>query len=146
MSLKPNAVKTLDVLRTVATWEHVLSYISVPAGPLSKIMSGTRSENSRPVHTPFTASLDAAGRVERTKGPWRNIMAALDLDGLHTPGLRPLEKQILEEKAKGLSDLEVASKFFLYEREVRSITQRLKRRGLDGKMMCLLREEQTGGL
>ena len=64
-------------------------------------------------------------------------MAALDLDGVYTSDLRPLERQILEEKAKGLSDLEVASKFFLYEREVRSITQRLKKRGLDCKMLCL---------
>ena len=55
-------------------------------------------------------------------------MAALDLDGVYTSDLRPLERQILEEKAKGLSDLEVASKFFLYEREVRSITQSLPRR------------------
>jgi DNA-binding NarL/FixJ family response regulator len=35
--------------------------------------------------------------------------------------LSELEKQVLSEKAKGLSDLEVAAKLLLYERAVRSI-------------------------
>jgi len=48
--------------------------------------------------------------------------------------LSALERQILQEKAKGLSDLEVASRLFLYERQVRAITRKLKRRYANGKI------------
>lgn len=39
-----------------------------------------------------------------------------------------LESEIVREKARGLSDLEVALKLFLYDRDVRAVTQRLKQR------------------
>jgi DNA-binding NarL/FixJ family response regulator len=52
---------------------------------------------------------------------------------LCTAELSASETQILKEKARGLSDLEVASKLFLYEREVRAITQKFKKRYLNAK-------------
>jgi len=55
-------------------------------------------------------------------------------ESLRTGELSALESQVLKEKAKGLSDLEVASRLFLYERDVRAITQKLKRRYLSGKI------------
>lgn len=39
-----------------------------------------------------------------------------------------LEAHIVREKASGLSNLEVALKLCLYERDVRAVTQRLKKR------------------
>jgi hypothetical protein len=60
-------------------------------------------------------------------------MAAFKRESFPTTGLSALESQILKEKAKGLSDLEVALRLFLYEREVRVIVQALKRRSADGK-------------
>lgn len=60
-------------------------------------------------------------------------MAAFKREPFPTAGLSVLESQILKEKAKGLSDLEVALRLFLYEREVRAIAQALKRRYADGK-------------
>ena len=60
-------------------------------------------------------------------------MAAIKRKSIPTAGLSALESQILKEKAKGLSDLEVALRLFLYEREVRAIAQALKRRYADGK-------------
>ena len=45
------------------------------------------------------------------------------------PGqLSLLEAHIVREKASGLSNLEVALKLCLYERDVRAVTQRLKKR------------------
>jgi DNA-binding CsgD family transcriptional regulator len=49
-------------------------------------------------------------------------------------GLSALERRVLQEKAKGLSDLEVALRLCINEREVRTIAQRLKRRALNGKI------------
>jgi DNA-binding CsgD family transcriptional regulator len=61
-------------------------------------------------------------------------MAASELKSFRTTELSALESQILKEKAKGLSDLEVAVRLFLYEREVRAIMQRLKRRHVNSKI------------
>jgi DNA-binding CsgD family transcriptional regulator len=61
-------------------------------------------------------------------------MAASELRSFRTTELSALESQILKEKVKGLSDLEVALRLFLYEREVRAITQRLKRRHVNSKI------------
>jgi FixJ family two-component response regulator len=61
-------------------------------------------------------------------------MGAYEHESLRIAELSRLERQILKEKAKGLSDLEVASRLFLYEREVRAITQKLKRRYMNGKI------------
>jgi hypothetical protein len=72
-------------------------------------------------------------------------MAAFKLESFHTAEPSALESQILREKAKGLSDLEVALRLFLYEREVRSIMQRLKKRSLGGKLPLYLHETQTDG-
>jgi len=57
-------------------------------------------------------------------------MAAFELESFRTTELSALECQILKEKVKGLSDLEVALRLFLYEREVRAIMQMLKRRAV----------------
>ena len=55
-------------------------------------------------------------------------MTASDREFAHAADLSPLEIQIGKEKAKGLSNLEVALKLCLYERDVRAITQWLKKR------------------
>ena len=59
-------------------------------------------------------------------------MDIFDLKSFRTTELSALEAQILTEKAKGLSDLEVASRLFLYPRDVRAITQKLKKRYVNG--------------
>ena len=59
-------------------------------------------------------------------------MRAFEHGPLHLEGLSALENQILREKARGLSNLEVASKLFLSERQVRAVTQRLKKRRANG--------------
>ena len=46
---------------------------------------------------------------------------ATDSVSAHADSSSELERRILSEKAKGLSDLEVASKLLLYESTVRSI-------------------------
>ena len=50
-------------------------------------------------------------------------------------GLSVVENQVLREKAKGLSDLEVALRLRISERDVRAIAQRFRRRALNGKMV-----------
>jgi DNA-binding CsgD family transcriptional regulator len=55
-------------------------------------------------------------------------MAAYDREFVRAADLSPLEIQIGKEKAKGLSNLEVALKLCLYERDVRAVTRRLKKR------------------
>ena len=45
-------------------------------------------------------------------------------NSLHAGRLSQLEAQILNEKAKGLSDLEVARVLFVYESTVRSIIRK----------------------
>ena len=55
-------------------------------------------------------------------------MGAFEHESLRTGELSALESQILKEKVKGVSDLELALRLFLYEREVRAIIQGLKRR------------------
>lgn len=55
-------------------------------------------------------------------------MTACDRECVCAADLSPLETQIGKEKAKGLSNLEVALKLCLYERDVRAVTQRLKKR------------------
>lgn len=55
-------------------------------------------------------------------------MPACDRESIYAAGLSPLEIQIGKERAKGLSDLEVALKLCLYDRDVRAVTQRLKKR------------------
>ena len=59
-------------------------------------------------------------------------MDIFDLKSFRATELSAVEAQILKEKAKGLSDLEVASRLFLYPRDVRAITQRLKKRYVNG--------------
>ena len=59
-------------------------------------------------------------------------MDIFDLKSFRATELSAVEAQILKEKAKGLSDLEVASTLFLYPRDVRAITQRLKKRYVNG--------------
>ncbi len=61
-------------------------------------------------------------------------MATFELESFRTSELSVLESQILKEKAKGLSNPEVALKLFLYEREVRAITLTLKTRYANGKI------------
>ena len=61
-------------------------------------------------------------------------MAAFELESFRTTEPLALENQILKEKAKGLSDLEVALRLFRYEHEVRAIVQKLKRRSVNGKI------------
>ncbi len=46
----------------------------------------------------------------------------------HAEPLSELESRVLNEKARGLSDLEVASKLFLYESTVRAIIRQYKSR------------------
>ncbi len=55
-------------------------------------------------------------------------MDIFDLKSFRATELSALEAQILKEKAKGLSDLEAALRLFLYPRDVRAITQKLKKR------------------
>lgn len=59
-------------------------------------------------------------------------MRAFEHGSFHLEGLSALENQILREKARGLSNLEVASKLFLSERQVRAVMQRLKKRRANG--------------
>jgi hypothetical protein len=61
-------------------------------------------------------------------------VSAFQDESFRTAELSALESQILEEKAKGLSDLEVESRLFLYEREVRAIARKLKRRYVNGQI------------
>lgn len=58
---------------------------------------------------------------------------ATNPDPSHVGELSQLEIQILNEKAKGLSDLEVARELFLYESTVRSIVRKHMRRHNNGK-------------
>ena len=61
-------------------------------------------------------------------------MRTFEHESLRTAELSALESQILKEKARGLSDLEVASKLFLDEPAVRAITQKFKKRYVNGKI------------
>jgi DNA-binding CsgD family transcriptional regulator len=70
-------------------------------------------------------------------------MAASELKSFRTTELSALESQILKEKVKGLSDLEVALRLFLYEREVRAIIQKLKRRHVNSKIANHLNNAQN---
>ncbi len=59
-------------------------------------------------------------------------MDIFDLKSFRATELSAVEALILREKAKGLSDLEVALRLFLYPRDVRAITQKLKKRYVNG--------------
>jgi hypothetical protein len=88
------------------------------------------SRNSRCVHIPFTAFSNTSGTKE--KGYWRAQVDIFDLKSFRATELSAVEALILREKAKGLSDLEVALRLFLYPRDVRAITQKLKKRYVNG--------------
>jgi len=62
---------------------------------------------------------------------WNSV--ATNPDPSHVGELSQLEIQILNEKAKGLSDLEVARELFLYESTVRSIVRKHMLRHNNGK-------------
>jgi DNA-binding NarL/FixJ family response regulator len=96
------------------------------------VASATTSQNSPRVHIAFTTFSNAADTKEEGTSEG-TTMAASELKSFRTTELSALESQILKEKVKGLSDLEVALRLFLYEREVRAIVQRLKRRHVNSK-------------
>ena len=62
---------------------------------------------------------------------WNSVATNPDLS--HVVKLSQLEMRILNEKAKGLSDLEIARELFLHESTVRSIIRKHVLRHNNGK-------------